>query len=130
MNAVECRMCGRTDLELRTKDSSLKTHSTAPGLPMSEVWRCDGSGRTRAEVDQLLRQFDSWDDAPGSDVHRRTELIDNGDSISVRNTARVGRAMDLVADIDVRIDPSELPRYIEELQLMAAQRGLLPGGGL
>lgn len=96
---------------------------------------CAGDGLTPSQAETRARTFHDWDSAyldggRDGDDHRwqRTvEIVDNGDSVGLRSKVTVHSGPSLswdVADVDVRIAPADLRRFIAELTAIADARGL------
>jgi hypothetical protein len=104
-----CRMCGTSQ---KMRGRTLARHTASLGL------HCPGSGKTCSEIDDLLRTFDCWENT--KEVTRRTLVVDEGDSVSLINTMR---ANGVEVSVSVRIESVSVPRLIDELGVIARERG-------
>jgi hypothetical protein len=106
-----CRACG-TSQKIHATRFTFARHRGPEGLP------CRGSGKTRAEVDDVLRTFDCWENT--DEVKRRTMINDEGDSVSVINTLSARNAEVGVA---TRLQPADVVRLADELNLIIVKWG-------
>lgn len=106
-----CRACS-THQKIHATRGVFASHLDPEGL------RCPGSGKTRGEVDDLLRTFNCWENT--KEVTRRTVLHDEGDSVSLINTLWVLGAS---VEVAVRLEAQDVLRLIDELGVIARERG-------
>jgi len=106
-----CRMCGTPQKIHATRSTFARHPGRGPDV-------CRGSGRTRSEVDRLLRTFDCWGNTNG--VARHTVMIDNADSISLINTLS---AEGVRVEVATRLAPDDVLRLIDELGVIVRERG-------
>jgi hypothetical protein len=86
---------------------------------------CDASGRSRAEVERILRTFASWEPRQ-RDVRVAVEIKDGGDSVILESQVSLTDALgtELLTTVAVRILPQDTRRFIAELIAIADARGL------
>lgn len=105
-----CRFCGTS--QRHASGMTFVKHIDRAGLP------CPGSGKTRSEIDDMLRTFDCWENT--KEVTRRVQVVDNGDSASLVNTLLVESAG---VEVAVRLEAQDVLRLIDELGVIARERG-------
>lgn len=106
-----CRACGTTP-QIHATRRTFAPHIDTHGRT------CRGSGKTRSEVDDLLRTFDCWENT--NEVVRHTVVVDNADSISLINTLLVEGAG---VEVATRLVPDDVLRLIDELGVIVRERG-------
>lgn len=107
-----CRACNTEQQKAPSKGFVFRRHAGAG----REV--CPGSGKTRPQVETMLRTFDAWDNT--DQVTRWTLIEDQADSVSLINTLSV-KGTDV--EVDVRLEPSDVLRLIDELGVIVRERG-------
>lgn len=106
-----CRACDT--LQRLSKIFTFYAHPDSAGKP------CRGSGMTRSQIEDMLRTFHCWENT--DQVSRRTALEDNADSVNLINTLLVHG--DVVAAVSTRLQPPDVLRLIDELSIIARERG-------
>lgn len=106
-----CRACN-TRQRVRVHELTFVRHPDASGLT------CPGSGKTRGQVDDIMRTFDCWENT--NEVVRRTQVVDNADSVSLVNTLS---AASVTVEVATRLQPGQVLRLIDELGVIARERG-------
>lgn len=86
---------------------------------------CPASGKTPSQVHTMLHTFHHWEHR-AHDLTRTTEIIDNGDSITLANAVTLthGTDSDRIAEVSVRIPPEQTRDFIAKLTAIADDRGL------
>jgi len=107
-----CRACGGLWRVTKSNHRFVKH----PGD--SDFEACSGSGKTRSEVDDMLRTFECWENT--KEVTRRTQVVDNGDSVQIVNVLSVSG--DVVVELAIRITSVDVVRMRDELTAIIAQR--------
>lgn len=106
-----CRACGISQQVYPSRRTFVR-HADHAGR------HCPGSGKTRGEIDDMLRTFDCWENT--KEVTRRVQVVDNGDSVSLVNTLSVESAS---VEVAVRLEAQDVLRLIDELGVIARERG-------
>ena len=106
-----CRMCGTPQKIHATRSTFARHPGRGPDV-------CRGSGKTRGEVDDLLRTFDCWENT--NEVVRHTVVVDHGDSIGLINTLSAQNAQ---VEVATRLLPADVLRLIDELGVIVRERG-------
>lgn len=116
---IRCPVC--EELQQVRTDRCLYLHPGVDGP-------CPGGGRYYDSAVEMARTFASCDNPPG--VRRAMQVIDNGDTVIVQSAVdvAVGRReqQDRVSAISVRINPTDIPRLLDQLTWIAEERGLTP----